>query len=156
VGRAGPVVGLAIRVAGAGIWLVAGAAKLADLQHFHAQVIAYHVLPSALEAPFAFALPFVEVGIGVYLAVGLLVRPAAILASILMLVFVAVMAQAWARGLRLDCGCFGIAAQQKVGLWTILRDAALGLPSLAVAIRPARLASLDRSLLGRPDRFATV
>ncbi len=150
-----PWIGLAIRLVAAGIWLAAGVAKVADLEHFHTQVAAYDVLPNALVAPFAYALPFVEIGIGLYLLVGLWIRPVAILACALMVVFIVAQAQAWYRGLVLDCGCFGTISQQKVGWTTILRDAALGLPSLAMAIWPARKLSLDASWLGRPDRFAT-
>jgi uncharacterized membrane protein YphA (DoxX/SURF4 family) len=148
-----PWIGLTVRLGAASIWLVAGTAKLADLEGFHAQVEAYKLLPAGLEAPFAYALPFVEVGIGLYLALGLLIRPTAILACALMLAFVAAMAQARARGLSLDCGCFGSLAKTPVGLDTILRDALLGLPSLAMAIWPARLLSLDHVLLKQPDRF---
>jgi len=71
-----------------------------------------------------------------------------------MVLFVVAMAQAWARGLSLDCGCFGTVAREQVGLGTILRDAILGVPSLVLALRPARLASIDRRFLGQPDRFA--
>ena len=70
-----------------------------------------------------------------------------------MVVFIVAMTQAWARGLTLDCGCFGTLAKEKVGPGTIARDAALGLPVLLLAIWPARLASLDHSLLGRPDPY---
>jgi uncharacterized membrane protein YphA (DoxX/SURF4 family) len=153
VSRALPFVGLAIRLGAAGIWLVAGAAKLADLERFRVQVQAYKILPGGLEAPFAYALPLVEVALGIYLAVGLLVRPAAILACALMVVFIAAQSQAWARGLSLDCGCFGSLAHQTVGLASVLRDAALGLPSLVLAVWPARFFSLDRRLLGRPDPY---
>jgi uncharacterized membrane protein YphA (DoxX/SURF4 family) len=155
VGRALPWLGLAVRLGAAAIWLVSGAAKIPDLEHFRSQVKAYDVLPGALVGSFTYALPFAEVGLGLYLAVGLLVRPAALFACALMVVFIAAQAQAWARGLRLDCGCFGSLAMERVGLGSVLRDAALGLPSLAVAIRPARLLSLDRAWLGLPDRFAT-
>jgi len=149
-----PWIGLAIRVVAAAIWLVAGVAKVADLAHFHDQVRAYDVLPHALVGPFAYALPFLEVGLGLYLLVGLWIRPVAIVACALMVIFIVAQAQAWYRGLVLDCGCFGAISQQKVGLTTILRDAALGLPSLAMAIWPARLLSLDAYWLGRPNRFA--
>ena len=152
--RAVPWVGLAIRLGAAGIWLAAGIAKAVDLEHFHTQVQLYHVLPHALVGPFAYALPFVEIGIGVYLAIGLWIRPVAIVASVLMAVFIVAQAQAWYRGLVLDCGCFGAIAHETVGLTTVLRDVALGLPSLAMAIWPARKLSLDASWLGRPDRFA--
>jgi len=148
-----PWLGLAIRLAAASIWLFAGAAKIADLAYFHSQVHAYELLPNALEAPFAYTLPFIETGIGLYLALGLLVRPAAVLGSVLMAVFIVAMAQAWARGLLLDCGCFGAAVQERVGLTSILRDAALGLPTVVLALWPARKLSLDTRLLGKPDGF---
>jgi uncharacterized membrane protein YphA (DoxX/SURF4 family) len=151
-----PWVGLAVRLVAAGIWLFAGIAKIVDLEHFHAQVNAYQLLPGALEAPFAYALPFVEAGVGVYLAIGLFVRPAAILACLLMAAFIIAIAQAWARGLSLDCGCFGAALKEKVGWAALVRDSALGLPSLALALRPARRLSVDGSLLGKPDRFARL
>jgi uncharacterized membrane protein YphA (DoxX/SURF4 family) len=142
-----------VRVGAAAIWIVAGGAKIADLTHFNAQVEQYKLLPHALEAPFAYALPFVEVAVGIYLLIGLLVRPAAIVGCALMVAFIVAMAEAWARGLVLNCGCFGSLDLQRVGLETILRDAALGLPSLAMAIRPSRKWSLDSALLGKPDRF---
>jgi uncharacterized membrane protein YphA (DoxX/SURF4 family) len=154
VRRALPRIGLAIRLTAAAIWLVAGSAKLADLTQFHAQVDAYRLLPQTLEAPFAYALPLIEVGLGVYLAIGLFVRPAAIFGCALIVVFVAAIAQAAVRGLTLDCGCFGSLAAERVGPGTILRDAALGVPSLVLAVWPARFLSVDRAWLGRPDRFA--
>lgn len=148
-----PIVGLAVRVAAAAIWLVAGAVKVADLEQFHVQVRLYQLLPHALEAPFAYALPFVELLLGLYLLAGLLTRWAGILGSVLMLAFLIAQAQAWARGLSFDCGCFGALARTQVGAATIARDAALALPSLLMALRPARLLSLDSRLLGLPDRF---
>jgi uncharacterized membrane protein YphA (DoxX/SURF4 family) len=149
-----PSTGLLIRVAAAAVWLAAGGAKLADLEHFHAQVDQYQLLPGSLEAPFAYTLPFVELLVGLYLLAGLLTRVAAIVACALMVLFLIAQAQAWARGLSLDCGCFGTLTHERVGLWTILRDVGLGLPSLVIALRPARLLSVDHSLLGLPDRFA--
>jgi uncharacterized membrane protein YphA (DoxX/SURF4 family) len=150
-----PTLGLLIRLTAGGIWLVAGAAKIADLQHFHAQVGQYHLLPHVLEAPFAYTLPFVEVLVGVYLLVGLLTRVAAGVGCVLMLAFLVAQGQAWARGLSLDCGCFGSLAHETVGLGTILRDVALGVPSLVMLWRPARFLSLDSRLLGLPDSFAS-
>jgi len=152
--RAVPAIGLVIRLGAAGIWLAAGAAKVGELQHFQAQVHAYDLVPAGLEAPFAYALPFVELAVGLYLAVGLLVRPAAIVGSALMVLFIVALGQAWARGLSIDCGCFGTLAKEPVGLGTVLRDAALGLPGLVMAIWPARLLSLDGRLLGKRDEFA--
>jgi uncharacterized membrane protein YphA (DoxX/SURF4 family) len=148
-----PWVGVGVRLLAAAIWLVAGAAKIVELDTFRAQVAKYDVLPHGLLTPFAYALPFIELAVGAYLALGLFTRTAAAVGTALMVVFVIAQAQAWARGLVLDCGCFGSLAAQKVGFWTILRDAALGIPTLIVLIWPPRRLSIDGALLGRPDRF---
>lgn len=148
-----PWLGLAIRLVAAAIWLVAGAAKLPELETFRQQVLRYDVLPGALVTPFAYALPFVEVGLGLYLALGLFVRATAGATTLLMLVFISAQAQAWARGLILDCGCFGAISREPVGLASVLRDAALGIPGLVLLLWPARRWSLDRRLLGRDDRW---
>jgi uncharacterized membrane protein YphA (DoxX/SURF4 family) len=149
-----PWLGLAVRLAAAAIWLFAGITKLTGLRQFRTEVAAYDLLPHALVGPFAYALPFVEAAAGLYLLAGLLVRPAAILTSVLLAAFLVAQGQAWARGLSLDCGCFGSLAPSTVGFWTVARDVALGLPGLLLAFRPARLLSLDRRLLGLEDRFA--
>jgi uncharacterized membrane protein YphA (DoxX/SURF4 family) len=145
-------IGVAVRLAAAAIWLVAGIAKLLDLEQFRRQVEAYDVLPGGLAAPFAYALPFVEAALGLYLAAGLLVRAAAAVSTALLVVFVAALLQAWARGLSLDCGCFGAVARETVGPLAVLRDAALGLPGLVLLLWPARRLSVD-ALRGLPDRF---
>ena len=149
--KALPVVGFAIRLTAGAIWLVAGVAKIADLEQFRVQVEAYRVVPGALEAAFAYALPFVEVGIGLYLVVGLLVRGTAAVSCVLMALFVVAMVQARVRGLVLDCGCFGPLARQPISWWAIARDGALGLPGLVMLLLPARWLSLDARLLGRRD-----
>ena len=149
-----PWLGLAIRLIGAGVWLFAGIAKLVDLDGFRLQVDAYQLLPDPLVSPFAYALPLLEVVLGLYLLVGALVRPVAIVSCVLMAMFVVAQTQAWARGLSIDCGCFGTTVTSKVGLTTVLRDAALGIPFYLMAWRPARKWSVDGAMLGREDAFA--
>jgi uncharacterized membrane protein YphA (DoxX/SURF4 family) len=151
--RAVPILGVAIRLSAAAIWLVAGATKVADLEQFHVQVGQYQLLPHVAESPFAYALPFVELLVGLYLAVGLLTRAAAAAGCVLMVLFLVAQGQAWARGLSLDCGCFGTLAHEHVGAMSVLRDVALGIPSLVMLWRPARLLSLDARLLALPDMF---
>jgi len=151
--RAVAALGVAIRLAAAAIWLTAAIAKLVDLEHFHAQVDQYRLLPSVLATPFAYALPFVELLVGLYLAAGLFTRLAAGVGCGLMVLFLIAQAQAWARGLSLDCGCFGTLTHEQVGAATILRDIALGLPSLVMLLRPARTLSLDHRFFGAGDAF---
>ena len=87
---------------------------MGDLEHFHDQVDQYQLLPHALEAAFAYTLPFVELLVGIYLLLGLMTRIAALVGCALMVLFVVAQAQAWARGLTLDCGCFGTLTHERV------------------------------------------
>ncbi|MGA2478402.1 MAG: MauE/DoxX family redox-associated membrane protein [Spirochaetia bacterium] len=148
-----PWLGLAIRIGAAAVWIVAGAAKLPDMDGFRTLVERYGILPHVLAAPFAFLLPFVEIALGLYLAVGLFVRGTAAAGTALFAVFLAAQATAWARGLNLDCGCFGAAVQTKVGPLTMLRDLGLGVPTFLMLALPARRFSLDKRLFGARDAF---
>jgi uncharacterized membrane protein YphA (DoxX/SURF4 family) len=148
-----PWLGLAIRVCAASVWIIAGVAKLPDMEGFRTLIERYGILPHVLAAPFAFALPFVEIALGLYLAAGLFVRGTAAAGTALFAVFLAAQAAAWARGLNLDCGCFGAAVQAKAGPLTMLRDVALGIPTFLMLALPARLFSLDKRLFGARDAF---
>ncbi len=147
--------GFGIRLIGAAVWIIAGASKLPDLGVFAAQVDRYQLLPHVLGAPLAYILPFFEIFLGLYLAVGLFVRASALAGTVLFVIFLAAQVQALARGLTLDCGCFGTLSQSAVGPWTLLRDTGLGLPTFLMLAFPARRLSLDRRLFGATDRFAS-
>jgi uncharacterized membrane protein YphA (DoxX/SURF4 family) len=109
--------------------LVAGALKVNDPEASVQAVRAYELLPSALETPIGWGLPFLEIAIGLLLVVGFGVRAAALAAGIFMVVFIAAVSSAWARGLAIDCGCFGgggqVAPGQTQYLQEILRDVGL-------------------------------
>ncbi len=153
-GRAAlPWLGLAIRLGAAAVWIIAGAAKVPQIESFHALVERYGILPHVLAAPFSYVLPFLEIGLGLYLAAGLFVRGTALVGTLLFAVFLAAQASAWARGIALDCGCFGTALQSRVGPLTMLRDLALGLPTFLMLGLPSRRISLDRRLFDAADSF---
>jgi uncharacterized membrane protein YphA (DoxX/SURF4 family) len=150
------LLGFAIRIAAAAVWIVAGAAKVPQIESFRELVGRYGILPPVLAAPFAYVLLFFEIGLGLYLAAGLFVRGSALVGTILFAVFLAAQAQAWARGITLDCGCFGTAVQTTVGPLTLLRDLGLGIPTFLMLALPARRFSLDRRLFGAKDHFGGV
>ena len=111
---------------------MAGALKVTDPYGSATSVRAYQILPVDLANLLGFVLPFIEVGIGIFLIVGIWVRLAAIAGGALMLVFVIAIAQAWIRGISLDCGCFGkggLLASDELPVWNytleIARDIAL-------------------------------
>jgi hypothetical protein len=70
-----------------------------------------------------------------------------------MLVFIAGIASAWARGLSIDCGCFGTGGQVAPGatryLEEIVRDAALAVAGVWLVVRPHTWLSVDGLLTRR-------
>ena len=130
---AAPWVSTGARLALGSVLVVAGAVKVADPQASVATVRAYELLPAGLVTVVGWGLPFAEVLLGVVLLAGVAVRPAAVAAAGLLVVFVAAVASAAARGLSIDCGCFGgggpVPAGQTAYGAEIARD--LGLLALA-------------------------
>ena len=116
------------------VLILAGYLKAKSPDQAQMAVRAYELLPISLSNFFGLALPWCEMGAGLLLVVGLSVRYAAIFGGLLMLLFVGAISQAWARGLSIDCGCFGGGGQVAAGhtkyLQEILRD--LGLTLTAV------------------------
>lgn len=100
-------VSLAARLGLAGVLLASGSLKAANPTQTTVAVGAYQLLPDDLVEPVANALPFLEIGIGLFLLIGLGVRIAAAASAMLLVVLIGAVASAWARGLSIDCGCFG-------------------------------------------------
>lgn len=142
-----PWVATAARLVLAGVLGVAGALKVGDPAGSVAAVRAYQLLPDGLERVVGYGLPFLEVGLAVLLLVGLATRLAAVGAFVLMLAFVVGIASAWARGLAIDCGCFGgggtVDPADTDYLPTIARDLGLALLAALLVWRPGSRFALD-------------
>lgn len=110
-----PWLGTLARLGLAAVWLVAGGTKVGDLAASGRAVNAYDVMPYDVAKVVGAALPFVEVALGLLLLAGLATRVAAGISAALLVVFIAGIASAWARGLQIDCGCFGSGGQLAAG-----------------------------------------
>lgn len=132
--------GTLVRLGLAAVWLVSGGLKLMDSGHTYVAVRAYDVLPDALVRPVATGLPLLELFLGVMLLMGLGTRLTAVASAALLAVFIAGIAQSWARGLSIDCGCFGGGGQVGPGQTSypldIARDLAFLLMAGWLAVRP--------------------
>ncbi|MBI3454428.1 MAG: DoxX family membrane protein [Candidatus Rokubacteria bacterium] len=134
------------------VFLAAGIPKSLDHQAFVVAVDAYALLPRAVVPPFAAALPWLEIAIGLFLLVGLFVRVAGAASAGLAAMFIVALAQAKVRGLAIDCGCFGGGgAGSGVTWWEILRDVPLLLAGGFLAWRPRGPLQLDRQLMREAD-----
>lgn len=90
-----------------GVFVWAGAVKALDVTAFAGQVAAYQLLPYAWNYAVAAALPYVELLAGVLLLCNLRLKAAALLMVSLNGLFIVVLVSVLARGLNIDCGCFG-------------------------------------------------
>ena len=129
-----PWIGLVARLVLGGVLLIAGYLKAFTIDKSQMAVRAYEVLPISLANFLGIILPWLEIGAGLLLILGFAVRYSAIFGTALMLIFVIAISQAWARGLSIDCGCFGgggkVAPGETKYLSEILRD--LGLAALGI------------------------
>ena len=116
---------LVARLGIAGVFFWAAIPKLWDPGAFAADVQNYRVLPEAYVGHVALFVPVFELVLAIGLCLPRYHRGAAMIATLMLLVFSAAMAQARMRGIDLSCGCFGAAFEAKVSWLTVVRSAAL-------------------------------
>ena len=154
--RAWPWLAVPARLILGVVWLAAGFAKIGDPDSSVRAVRAYRLVPDSLERTVGYALPLLEICLGVLLLVGLALRLAAVASAVLLIGFIVGISAAWARGLQIECGCFGgggtatgedVTAAYK---WDIARD--VGLLALAALLswRPVSRLSVDGLLYPEP------
>ena len=143
-----PWVGLLARLILGGVLLAAGLLKYQHLEKSQMAVRAYEMLPIALANFLGIILPFVEIAVGILLIIGAAIRISALVGGVLMFAFMIGISQAWARGLSIDCGCFGGGGQVEPGtanyLPELLRDGGLGLLAIYLFRYPQSKFGLDR------------
>lgn len=138
---------LVLRVALGLLLLVAGVLKAHDGPIATATSIAgYRILPPALVAPLGVALPYAEIVLGGYLALGLFTRIAAWLAAAQFALFSVAVASLVVRNLPADCGCFGSSIPTPPSWGHVAADVALVFAALAVARTAPGALALDDAL----------
>ena len=151
-----PWIGLVARLILGGVLFLAGYLKVDEPDKSQMAVRAYEMLPISVANLLGLVLPSVEVAIGALLILGSLTRLMAALGGFTMVIFIIAIAQAWARGLNIDCGCFGgggtVAPGETKYLQEILRD--IGLVFLAVYLirYPSTKFSLDKNQNGKSSQ----
>ncbi|MEP9383590.1 DoxX family protein [Nocardioides cheoyonin] len=146
-------VGLAGRLYLGYTFIKAGLDKLPHPDGTEAAVRAYQLLPWQWASSYATALPVAELVLGIALALGLFTRSVAVLLALGLCSFLVGITSAWARGLNIDCGCFGGGGEVSDPhyLEHVLRDAGyLAIATYLVVVRRTALAAGDW-LFGRRD-----
>ncbi|MEN9687261.1 MAG: hypothetical protein RL381_273 [Actinomycetota bacterium] len=143
-----PWFGLLARLVLGGVLFAAGLLKYQHLDKSQMAVRAYELLPISLANFIGIILPFIEIATGILLIIGAAVRISAVVGGVLMIAFIIGISQAWARGLSIDCGCFGGGGQVEPGtanyLPELLRDAGLAFLAIYLFFFPHSKFGLDR------------
>lgn len=134
------VISFIARFGMAWVWIEAGVHKLGKTLDMTQAIKGYGIFTPEWAGYLATVIGPLEVIGGVLLLLGLFLRRSSIVATIVLLLFMVGIAQAWARGLDIDCGCFGYDAQNPDrGMdyaKTLLRDAAYLFLSVWTIKRP--------------------
>lgn len=143
---------------------LAGLVKLGVPQAMAESIKSYSMsLPPGLVTVMASVLPPLELGVGIWILLGLFTRFSAGITALLMAIFTVAVTQAWFRGLDINCGCFGgpdsnalgksilvalgpvgtFLTNEKAGPETVARDILLLLMSLHLVFVPT-IFSIDQ------------
>ncbi len=146
--------GTLVRVALGIIFIWASWHKLADPYANVQAVKAYELLGYPWYKIVGYGLPLVEVTVGVCLVTGLFTRVAAVFGALSMAAFIFGIAWVWAKGININCGCFGDGgydpnARDKYP-WEIARDVGFFLMAGYLIIWPRTKLSLDNLIFRRP------
>lgn len=96
-----------LRIVIGAIFVYAGILKIKEPQSFADSIATFRLLPKELVAIFALTLPPFEIVTGTLLILGRYQRAAALGILLMTSLFAIALIQGMARGLEIDCGCFG-------------------------------------------------
>jgi len=127
-----PLAVLVARLVLAGTFVAAAVQKIREPAGFADDILAYRVAGPELARWVALVLPWLELTTGFGLLIRRIRRASAIILSVLLAAFIALHLAARARGLDIDCGCFGDGGGEGETsyLWLLARNLFL----LAVAL----------------------
>ena len=117
------------------IFAYAGVTKLMAADQFADNIASFQILPNTLINIFALGLPPIEILAGLMMILGWHYRPANFCILVLTVIFALSLGQALARGLQVDCGCFGSSKPSVTKTWLSLgRDALLFIGCLLIYV----------------------
>jgi uncharacterized membrane protein YphA (DoxX/SURF4 family) len=114
------------------VFVAAALPKIADPPAFAHMIYNYRLMPGALVNGLALVMPWIELVAGIFLILGVWRREAALVAALLLVVFLGAIGWNLARGHAVDCGCFDVRSAGKTPeqllsdmKWVLLRDVGL-------------------------------
>lgn len=118
------------------VLLLAALTKIGEAGIFARQIHYYRLVPFGLENLIAITLPWIELVMALAILLRLDPRAGALAGAWLMGLFVLIVGIAVARGLDIECGCFGTANAAHVGLAKLLENTGLLAVAVVACLRP--------------------
>jgi uncharacterized membrane protein YphA (DoxX/SURF4 family) len=125
------------------IFIYASYDKIVNPQDFAPFVAQYEIAPLWTVNWGSAIFAWTEFTISILLIIGLQIRPASFLASLMLLFFTGLMIYAGITGAGFDCGCFPGDAGHPAGYDAALRDVMFLIPALLLFFRPGERFSID-------------
>lgn len=107
------------------VFIYAAILKIAEPGGFSQAIANYKLLPDISINVLGIILPWIEISAGLLLLFGVAVKENSVIISGMLIVFIIAIGISLARGLNIDCGCFGTADGNKIGLTKILQNIGL-------------------------------
>lgn len=120
-----PFTEVTLRIVLGVVLLWAGFIKATDLNQTAQGIINYQLIPEAWAITLAPLLPAVEILVGSCLILGVLFDGAVLITTGMFALFWVAVVSALARGLDIECGCFGTVDAAQIGWTTLARNTAL-------------------------------
>jgi uncharacterized membrane protein YphA (DoxX/SURF4 family) len=132
------------------IFIYASMDKLFHPSAFAVAVYNYKILPGGLINLVAITLPWLELVCGILLIIGLFPRAAALILSVLLVVFFFALSISLYRGIDISCGCFTVStAAEKINITYMVRDVLVLAMSFQILFFDRNLLSIERLLFLR-------
>lgn len=106
------------------LFVISSISKIQNPAKFMDSIEAYKLLPAVFIHPMSVIIPWIQIVCGLFFIFDIYAQSAALILSGLLVVYTAAIAQAFARGMSMDCGCFDLiqGLEDKVGWKAIIRD----------------------------------
>lgn len=137
--------GLIFRLILGVVFIYASIYKIIDPHSFALNIATYQIMPLSLINIMAICLPWVEMGTGIFIIIGLFTRQSALIIVGMNIMFISAILIAMNKELQIQCGCFasGEAAHQ-IGWDLVFRDILLLIISIFIIWQGPKLLALDR------------
>lgn len=128
---------LILRIVVGAVFIYSSIDKLFNQEAFARAIYNYKFLPDIFINIFAIIIPYLELFCGILLIAGIFKGGSSFIISILLVLFIIALTQAYARGLDISCGCFSLetVGQKDDILARIIEDILLLSASIIVFIK---------------------